>query len=142
MRLATLVTLASVVCFVSLGCENSKVQGPPSVKQVPPGYGVMVASFKYVPNESKYPQGQVIYDAKYAASRLSAVGFEAFVVYKGGNWARVGVRAPSHSIAESLKRRIDHDGAIDLKDGNKLKVPYSEIVNLAELQPGTVEEIK
>lgn len=139
---AILAILVSVICCAFFGCETNKTVGPLSVKQVPPGYGVMVASFKYVPSESKYPQGQVIYDAKYCASRLAAVGYESFIVYKGGNWARVGVRAPSHSIAEARKRQIDHDGFIDLKDGNKLKVPYSEIVNLAELAPGTVEEIK
>lgn len=139
MRLAS---IALVIAFVVAGCATEEPIEPKTVKQMPPGYGVMVTNFKYVPGQSKFSKDQILYDAKYCAGRLSAIGYQAFIVYSGGNVARVGIRASSSHIAESLKKQIDRTGVIDLKDGRKLKVYKTEIVNLAELQLGTVEEIK
>ena len=51
------------------------------------------------------------------------------------------MRASTNSIAQSFKRQIDLVGKIDLGDGKVLPVPKTEIVNLAELQPGAVEKI-
>jgi hypothetical protein len=139
MRFTAFVLIAGL--FLA-GCTNPNAVKPQTAKQMPPGYGIMVTSFKYVPGQSKFPKDQIIYDAKYTASRLSAVGYQAFIVYSGGNTCRVGVRASSHALAVSMQKQIDRAGYIDLKDGRRLQVFKSEIKNLAELQVGTVEDIK
>ena len=132
----------AAVGMLLAGCAGPESVRPQTAKQMPPGYGVMLTTFKYVPGQSKFPKDQILYDAKYTAGRLSAIGYQAFIVYSGGNTARVGIRATSHQIAVSLQKQFERAGSIDLKDGRKLKIYKTEVKNLAELQVGTVEDIK
>jgi hypothetical protein len=104
MRIAV---LALALGFVFAGCVNQQAARPQTAKQMPPGYGVMVTTFKYIPGKSTFPKDQILFDAKYAAGRLSAIGYQAFIVYSGGNTASVGIRASSHQIAVSLQKQID-----------------------------------
>lgn len=131
----------ALACALALGCAQTKGRETKTVKQMPPGYGVIVANFAYHPGESSFTREQILADAKYTAERLEAKGYQSFIVYCGGNTAQVGVRASTNSIAQSFKRQIDLVGKIDLGDGKVLPVPKTEIVNLAELQPGAVEKI-
>ena len=134
---------ALIVGLLLAGCTGPRRVKPQTAKQMPPGYGVMVTSFKYVPGQSKFPKDQIIYDAKYTASRLSAVGYQAFIVYSGGNTCRVGVRASSHALAV-VAPEADRPRGLHRPQGRAQapQVYKSEIKNLAELQVGTVEDIK
>ena len=104
------------------------------VKELSPGYGVMVATFRYVPGTSTFPQSQVAADAASAAGRLLKVGYQSFTVRQGPDCVRVGLRVSTHSLAIALRRQIDQAGRIDLGGGERLRVPETEIVNLAELK--------
>ncbi len=132
--------LVAVVFAVFCGCASNGAVPVPrvrDVKEMPPGFAVMVATFEYVPGRSAYHRGQVADDARHVAGRLSVIGYQSFMVADGDDRIRVGVRASSHSLARSLQRQIKSRGRIDLGDGNTLRVPVSSIVNLAELKiPG------
>lgn len=138
MKAAVIIVLSAVL---AAGCHTPEPYRPESVTAMKPGFGVMIANFKYVPGTSEFPQSQVIEDAKYTAERLAAVGYQPFIVYTGGNEASLGVRASSHLLAEALAREINRVQKIDLGDGNIISVPSTRIVNLAELKVGALSEL-
>jgi len=130
-RLAFYVVAA---CVLAAGCAGNKPRVAQSVTAMPPGYGVIVATFRYTAGESSFPQEQIFSDARYLEGRLASRGRQAFIVYGGGNWTSVGFRAATHDEAERAKAAIEAAGTIDLGDGSTLKVPKVEIVNIAELK--------
>jgi hypothetical protein len=104
------------------------------LEELDPGYAVMVASFQHVPGKSAFSGSQIYDDSWYVASQLSALGYQAFTMDDGASRVRVGVRATSWAMALALKREIDTRRCIDLPDGNKLPVPETTLVNIAELK--------
>jgi len=106
-----------------------------------PGYGVVVATFRYVPGASKFPQSTVLEEAKIACEALASLKYQSFIAYDGGNVARVGIRAPSHALAQIYKKEFDARGAIDLGGGQVLQLSNVEIINIAELKVRAVERI-
>lgn len=134
------IMLIAAVFAALNGCASNDVAHVPrvrDVKQMPPGFAVMVATFEYVPGRSAYHRGQVADDARHVTGRLWVVGYQSFLMVDGDDRIRVGVRASSHAMALALERQIKSRGRIDLGDGNTLRVPVTSIVNLAELKiPG------
>lgn len=130
-RLARLLLVAAVAA----GCVRyERIARVRDVRDLPPGYAVMLATFEYVPGQSTFDRSQVVEDAYYIAGRLSVVGYQSFVADDGENRIRVGARASTHAMARALQREIERTGTIDLGDGNKLSVPEPAIINLAELK--------
>jgi len=133
--------LLAALVFAAAGCAHDKAYEKESVTAMQPGFGVMVATFRYVPGESKFDRQQILTDAKYAAGRLRAQGYESFVVYAGGDTARVGIRASSHHLAEALQKEFKSKGRISLGDGNTIPVADIEVKNIAELKLGAQDTI-
>lgn len=127
--------VAAAVVMMAAGCAQvAPVREVVSVREMPPGYAVVVATFAYVPGESEFARAQIFDDALYAARRLSAVGYQAFTATVDSNTVKVGARASTYALAKALKREIDKKGRIDLGDGRALPTPEMEIVNLAEIK--------
>lgn len=130
-RLARLLLVGAVAA----GCARyERIARVHDVRDLPPGYAVMLATFEYVPGQSTFDRSQVIEDAYYVAGRLSLVGYQSFVAVDSKDRIRVGARASTHAMANSLQREIERTGRIDLGDGNKLSVPEPTVINLAELK--------
>jgi hypothetical protein len=125
---------AAIVILVAAGCASDKTYSDKSVTKMQPGFGAIVATFKYIPGESAFPPAQILTDAKYLTGRLSAIGREPFIVYTGGNTALVGIRASSHRLAEALKAELESKKSLALGDGNTLPITTVEIKNISELQ--------
>lgn len=134
--------LTLVLCAAAAGCiqERRQLVGKlRDVGEMPPGYGVMVATFRYYPGASDFAPSQVRADAEYVTRRLSARGYESFVV-EGADCAHVGVRASTYDMAASLKESIEAAGVVDLGDGERLPVGEVGVFNLAELKISGVPE--
>jgi len=127
------IALTVILAILAAGCATTKGYSEKSVTAMPPGYGVMIATFQFVPGKSAFSQSQIVKDAKYAVDRLAARKYDAFIVYSGGNTARVGIHEPTHAAAEALKRQLETKGSISLGDGRTIVVRDAEIVNIAEL---------
>jgi hypothetical protein len=138
---AVFAACAIAACMLTTSCANSKRIDNRSVTTMAPGYGVIVATFRYVPGESRFPREQVFSDAKYLADRLTALGRESFIVTSGGTWASVGFRVPTHDVAETTKRSLEARGRLDLGDGRTLDVSHVEVANIAELKRYALDEV-
>jgi hypothetical protein len=128
------IALTIILAILAGGCTPTKGYSDKSVTAMRPGYGVMVATFQYVPGKSAFSQSQIVKDAEYTVDRLAALRYDAFIVYTGGNTTRVGIHEPTHAAAEGLKRQLEAKGAIALGDGRTIVVRDAEIVNIAELK--------
>lgn len=130
-RLARLFLLGAIAA----GCARyERIARVHDVRDLPPGYAVMLATFEYVQGQSAFARSQVIEDAHYVAARLSLVGYQSFVAVDGKDRIRVGARASTHAMARALQREIERTGTIDLGDGNKLSIRKPALINLAELK--------
>ncbi len=123
-----------IAAVLAAGCAGEDPYQARNVTTMQPGYGVVLATFKYVPGESKFAPSQVASDARYAADRLALLGYQSFFVYDGSYAAKVGVRASSMSLAQALKKDFERRGSIKLGDGNSIPVANVEITNIAELK--------
>ena len=126
-----------VVMLLLAGCASrggERVGRVWRLEELDPGYAVMVAKFEHFPGRSSFSATQGYDDAWYVTSQLSALGYQAFIMEESSSRVRVGVRATSWALARVLKREIDSRRCIDLPDGNKLPVPETTLVNIAELK--------
>ncbi len=131
------ITVLPVVMLLLAGCVSTggeRVGRVWKLEELDPGYALMLATFEHVPGKSAFSATQVYDDAWYVTSQLSALGYQAFMMDEGPNRVRVGVRATSWALALALQREIDARRCIDLPDGNKLPVPETTLVNIAELR--------
>ena len=136
----TRVLLTVVTLLALAGCATNKYYEK-NVTNMQPGYGVMVATFKYAPGVSAFPQSAVLKDAKFTCDALTALRYQSFVVYNGGDTARVGIRASSHALALAYKKDFDSRGKIYLGGDVTLPVAGAEIVNITELRLDAAEKI-
>jgi hypothetical protein len=134
------VAALALAAFVS-GCASHGSYSDKSVTRMKPGFGVMVATFTYVPGESTFPESQVLKDAKYTVGRLEANGYEPFIVYSGSHAAQVGIRASSHRLALALKTELDAKKSLSLGDGNSIPIVDAPIKNISELQLHALDRI-
>jgi len=128
------IALTVILALLAAGCATTKGYSEKSVAVMPPGYGVMIATFQFVPGRSSFSQSQIVKDAGYTVDRLVALKYDAFIVYSGGNTTRVGIHEPTHAAAEALKRQLETKGSIALGDGRTIVIRDAEIVNIAELK--------
>ena len=135
----------AVLAVAAAGCAGAspeRVGVVRDISELPPGYAVMVATFQYVPGASTFPASQVVNDTYYVTERLSALGYQSIMAARDEHYIRVGLRVSSFALARSLKKQIDMKLVIDLGDGNKLRVPETKIINLAELKVTSPHQVK
>jgi len=128
---------AALAVLLLAGCASTghnHHRAAAAVEELPPGYGVMLATFAWEQGRSDFPPSRVHEDASYAADRLAETGYQAFVARCGPHRLRVGIRATSRTLAETLVRHISRTGFVELGDGSRLPVHAVEVVNLAELK--------
>lgn len=131
MRKTLAITFAAVLLA---GCARDRAVNARSVTRAREGYGVIMATFKYVPGKSGFPQSQIIKDSEFTCDALAGLGYDPFIVYSGGNIARVGVRASSHALAAAYKKDFEKKGKLNLGNGVELPIVEAEIANIAELK--------
>jgi hypothetical protein len=122
-----------LLSVLAAGCAGDKSMSEKSVTRMREGYGVIVATFKY-PGKTEFPRSQIFQDAKFACDALAKLSYEPFIVYDGGNVARVGVRASTFALATAYKKDFEKKGKIYLGNGVELPIVEAEISNIAELK--------
>ena len=132
--------IVSAALFLVSGCANGRDMIAPvkSVKEMRPGYAIVVATFEYVPGKSSFQVSAVYEDAYFVAQRLYELGYESFLVPLTPYKIKVAVRASTEPLARATKMEIDRDGVINI-GVQKLKVPKTEIINLSELKLAAID---